>query len=160
ALHTRVLSREYYVEHVNEDLLKRICSIQKNINIPTERINDCLFLLQHSLTALSYAIYPDQFIIRYRSSNGTPFSNVDKGHTEHFFDTIINCFIEDFHRPELSELYFNDYKIFSLNMNLSLNIEQEDKPQRNITENKTMMFGRLEEQYNNKVVLLSKLPEN
>lgn len=45
-------------------------------------------------------------------------------------------------------------------MNLSLNIEQEDKPQRNITENKTMMFGRLEEQYNNKVVLLSKLPEN
>ena len=160
ALHTRVLSREYYVEHVNEDLLKRICSIQKNINIPTERINDCLFLLQHSLTALSYAIYPDQFIKRYRSSNGTPFSNVDKGHTEHFFDTIINCFIEDFHRPELSELYFNDYKIFSLNMNLSLNIEQEDKPQRNITENKTMMFGRLEEQYNNKVVLLSKLPEN
>lgn len=91
ALHTRVLSRKFYVENINEDLLKRICSIQKNINIPTEKIDNCLFLLQHSLSALSYAIYPDQFIIRYRSSNGTPFSNVDKGHTEHFFDTIINC---------------------------------------------------------------------
>lgn len=160
AIHPRILSRKFYIENIDEDLLKKICSIQENISIPKERIDDCLFLLRHSLTALSYAIYPDPFIIRYRSSIGTLFPNVDKGHTEHFFNSLITCFQEDFHRQELSELFFNDYKIISLNTNISLKIEQEDEPLRTITENKTVMLGKLGEEYNNRVILLSKLPEN
>lgn len=160
AIHSRILSRKFYIENINEDLLKRICSIQENITVPKEKIDDCLFLLKHSPTALSYAIYPDQFIIKYRSSNGPPFSNVDKGHTEHFFNSLINCFREDFYRQELWELYFNDYKILSLNTNISLSIEQEDNPLRTITKNETVMLGKLGKEYNNQVILMSKLPEN
>lgn len=160
AIHPRILSRKFYIENIDVDLLKKICSIQENISIPKERIDDCLFLLRHSLTALSYAIYPDPFIIRYRSSIGTLFPNVDKGHTEHFFNSLITCFQKDFHRQELSELFFNDYKIISLNTDISLKIEQEAEPLRTITENKTVMLGKLGEEYNNRVILLSKLPEN
>lgn len=161
AIPIRILSRKLFLEKINEELLEQICEIQNGIKIPSEKKKECLFLLKYSSTALGYAIHPDDAITRFRSSNGSTISsNVDEGHTELFFHNIINSFIQDYHNQMLSELYFHDYKIFSVNIDVALTISKENEDTICINDNRKMMLAKLGEEYNNQIILLSKLPEN
>lgn len=157
----RILSRKLYLKMINKQLLEKICEIQYCIKIPDEKINECLFILKYSPTALSYAIEEDKAITRYRFPNGnTITTNVDKGHTEWFMHKITNSFIQDYHNQIFHELYLNEYKITSICINLDLEIAQEKKNKVVINDRKELLLSRLGEEYNNGVVLLSKLPEN
>jgi hypothetical protein len=157
----RILSRQLYLRMINEQLLERICEIQCFIKIPNEKKSECLFLLQYSPTALSYAIEEDKAITRYRSPKGnTVAPNVDKGHTEWFMHKITNSFIQDYHSQMLHELYLKEYEITSISINLGLEIAQEKRDKIVINDRKELLLGRLGEEYNNQIILMGKLPEN
>lgn len=156
-----ILSRNLYLRMIDEQLLERICKIQCCIKIPEEKKKDCVFLLQHSPSALSYAINEDEDITRYRSPNGNTLAdNIDKGHTDWFLHKIINAFIQDYHNQALHKLYLDDYEISSICINLALEIVKDKHDKKLINDRKELHLAHLsEEEYKNQVVLVAKLPE-
>lgn len=156
----RILSRKLYVNMINNQLLDRICEIQHCIKIPEERKAECLFLLRHSPTALAYAINEDKDLTRFRSSDGNTIAeNVDKGHTEWFMHKIINSFIQDYYNQMLHELYLKEYEITSVCINIGLEIIKENQEKIIIKDKTDLLLGRLDGEFNNQIVLLSRLPE-
>ena len=157
----RILSRDLYLRMIDGHLLEKICTVQYCIKIPEEKKKDCVFLLQHSPSALSYAINEDKAITRYRSPNGnTLATNIDKGHTDWFLHKIIDAFIQDYHNQALHELYLDDYNISSICINLVLEIVKDKDDKRLINDRKELHLAHLAgEEYKNQVVLISKLPE-
>lgn len=156
----RILNRNLYLKMIDEQLLEKICTIQCCIKIPEEKKKDCVFLLQHSPSALSYAINEDKDITRYRSPNGNTLAdNIDKGHTDWFLHKIINAFIQDYHNQALHKLYLDDYEISSICINLALEIVKDKHDKKLINDRKELLLGHLGEEYNNQVVLMTKLPE-
>lgn len=156
-----ILSRNLYLRMIDEQLLERICKIQCCIKIPEEKKKDCVFLLQHSPSALSYAINEDEDITRYRSPNGNTLAdNIDKGHTDWFLHKIINAFIQDYHNQTLHKLYLDDYEISSICINLALEIVKDKHDKKLINDRKELHLAHLSgEEYRNQVVLVAKLPE-
>ena len=157
----RILSRDLYLRMIDGHLLEKICTVQYCIKIPEEKKKDCVFLLQHSPSALSYAINEDKAITHYRSPNGnTLATNIDKGHTDWFLHKIIDAFIQDYHNQALHELYLDDYNISSICINLVLEIVKDKDDKRLINDRKELHLAHLAgEEYKNQVVLISKLPE-
>lgn len=157
-LPVRVLSRKMYTENINTKLLTKILEIQHNIKILNEE--ECLFFLKYSPSALSYAIYPDQDLIRYRSPDGTTISdNVDRGHTQWFMQKIADLFVSDYYNQRLHEIYFNDFKINSLKIEQTFIIAKDTDQTISINNNRSMLLAKLGDEYNNQIILVSELPK-
>lgn len=156
----RLLGRKWFLEKINDELLTKVLDIQYKIKVSEEQRKECLFLIKHSPSALAYAIRPDEDLIRYRSPNGTTIAeNVDKGHTQIFVQKLTDLFVADFYNQTLHELYFNDYKIFDVKIDQTLTIVEENKNTVSIVNNRNMFLGRLDEEFGNQIILMSKLPE-
>ena len=154
----RVLGRRMYTENINSTLLTKILEIQHNIKIQNEE--ECIFFLKYSPSALSYAIHPDQDLIRYRSSDGTTISdNVDRGHTQWFMQKIADLFVSDYYNQELHEIYFNDFKINSLKIEQTFIITKDTDQTISINNNRLMLLAKLGDEYNNQIILVSELPK-
>ena len=156
---TRVMSTRFYKDHINRELLDCIKRLQKNIQIPEENIEECLFLIKHSPSALAYTIYEDKAITRYRSKNKAIFPNIEKAHTEWFLDNVMRGFIADYNNGSLSEYYLDTEKIASIELHTNLKIFKEEQEPREVHHYKAMCLGRLGPEYNNKAVLMVKIPE-
>lgn len=72
---------------------------------------------------------------------------------------IINAFIQDYHNQSLHKLYLDDYEISSICINLALEIVKDKHDKKLINDRKELLLGHLGEEYNNQVVLMTKLPE-
>lgn len=154
----RLLGRRMYTENINSTLLTKILEIQHNIKIPNEE--ECMFFLKYSPSALSYAIHPDQDLIRYRSSDGTTISDsVDRGHTEWFMQKIANLFVSDYYNQKLHEIYFNYFKINSLKIEQTFIITKDTDQTISINNNRSMLLAKLSGEYNNQIILVSELPK-
>ena len=137
--------------------------VQYNIALKSlkKRKRIAFFLLQHSPSALSYAINEDKAITRDRSPKGNTLAdNIDKGHTDWFLHKIIDAFIQDYHNQALHELYLDNYNISSICINLDLEIVKDKDDKRLINDRKELHLVHLAgEEYKNQVVLIAKLPE-
>ena len=156
---TRVMATGFYKNHINETLLAKIRTLQKNIQIPEENVEECLFLLKHSPSALAYSIYEDQALTRYRNPDKAIFPNLEKAHTEWFLDSVMRGFIADFNNGALSEYYLDTEKIASIELHTNLKIFKDGEDTREIHHFKAECLGHLGEEYNNQAVLMVKIPE-
>lgn len=156
---TKIMSTRYYKEHINESLLCRIKEIQCNIQVPEENVEECLFLMKHSPSALAYAINEDKAITRYRSPKGTFSPNIDKAHTEWFLDNIMRGFIADYNNQSLHEYFLDVEKIASIEMHTNLKVFKDGEEPREIHHFKAECLGHLGEEYNNQAILMVKIPE-
>lgn len=156
---TSVMSTRYYKDHINRTLLKGVSQLQKNIQIPEESIEECLFLMKHSPSALVYSIYEDQAITRYRNKDKAIFSNVEKAHTEWFLDNVMRGFIADYNNGALSEYYLDVEKIASIELHSNLQIFKDGQVPMEVHHYKAMCLGHLGPEHNNKAVLMVKIPE-
>lgn len=156
---TRVMATRFYKDHINRGLLDSIKQLQKNIQIPEENIEECLFLMKHSPSALAYTINEDEAITRYRSKDKAIFPNIEKAHTEWFLDSVMRGFIADYNNGALSEYYLDTEKIASIELHTNLKIFKDEQEPREVHHYKAMCLGHLGPEYNNKAVLLVKIPE-
>lgn len=156
---TKVMATTFYKEHINKALLEEICKLQGGIQIPEENVDECLFLLKHSPTALLYSIYADEAITRYRGNGKAIFPNVEKAHTEWYMDNVMRGFISDYNKQSLSEYYFATEKIPSIEIHTNLKIFKDGEEPREIHHYKAECLGRLGEEYGNQVALIIKIPE-
>lgn len=156
---TRVMTTSFYKDHINRELLDCIRKLQKNIQIPEENIEECLFLMRHSPSALAYSINEDEAITRYRSKDKAIFPNIEKAHTEWFLDNVMRGFIADYNNSALSEYYLDTEKIASIELHTNLKIFKDGQEPTEIHHYKAMCLGHLGPEYNNKAVLMVKIPE-
>jgi len=156
---TRVMATRFYKDHINRKLLDSIRELQKNIQIPEENIEECLFLMKHSPSALAYTIYEDKAITRYRSKDKAIFTNIEKAHTEWFLDNVMRGFIADYNNGALSEYYLDTEKISSIELHTDLKIFKDEQEPKEIHHYKAMCLGHLGPEYNKKAVLMVKIPE-
>lgn len=160
-LPVRLLGRKWFSEKINEELFTKVLDIQCKIKVSEKQRRECLFLIKHSPSALAYAIHPDEDLTRYRSPNGTTIAeNVDKGHTQMFVQKLTDLFIKDFHNQALHELYFSDYGIFDVRIEQTLTVLNEGENVLSIVNNRNMSLGRLDKEFGNQIILISKLPED
>ena len=156
---TRIISTKFYKNHINKALLKRIRKIQCDIQIPEDSIEECLYLLKHSPTALAYSIYEDKAITRYRSKGKALFANLEKAHTEWFLDNVMRGFIADYNNQALGDYYLDTERIASIEMHTNLKIFKDGEAPKEIHHFKAECLGHLGEEYNNQTVLMVKIPE-
>lgn len=156
---TKVMATIFYKEHINQALLDEIRKIQNNIQIPEENMEECLFLLKHSPSALRYSIYEDQALTRYRNPDKAIFPNFEKAHTEWFLDNVMNGFIKDYNNGLLSEYYLDTEKIASIELHTDLKIFKDGESPREIRHYKAQCIGHLSEEYGGRAVLMIKIPE-
>ncbi len=155
----KVMATNFYKNHINEKLLAQIRLLQKNIQIPEENVEECLFLMKHSPSALAYSIYEDQALTRYRNLDKALFPNLEKAHTEWFLDSVMRGFIADYNNGALSEYYLVMAKIASIELHTNLKIFKDGESIREIHHFKAQCIGHLSEEYGNKAVLMVKIPE-
>jgi hypothetical protein len=155
----RVMVTKFYKSHINKTLLKKIKQIQCDIQIPEKNVEECLFLLKHSPSALTYAINEDKAITRYRSKGKAISPSVEKAHTEWFLDNVMRSFIADYNNSSLTEYYLDMEKIPSIEMHTNLRIFKEGEDPIEIHHFKAELIGHLGEEYNNKAILMVKIPE-
>lgn len=156
---TKVMATTFYKEHINRSLLDEIKRLQNNIQIPEENVEECLFLLKHSPSALRYSIYEDQALTRYRKPDKAIFPNLEKAHTEWFLDNVMNGFVSDYNNGSLSEYYLDTEKIASVELHTNLKIFKDGENPREIHHYKAQCIGHLSEEYGGKAVLMVKIPE-
>jgi hypothetical protein len=155
----KILTTKFYKGHIDRSLLNEILKIQCNIQIPTTYINECLFILKYSPSALSYAIYPDKDLTRYRNSQNAIYPNLEKAHTEWFLDNLMRKFIIDYNSGVLNEYYLDVEKITSIEISTKLKIIKEGEKPIEIYHHKNEILAHLGPEYNNKAVLLIKIPK-
>ena len=156
---TKVMATAFYKEHINRSLLDEVRKLQNNIRIPEENVEECLFLLKHSPSALRYSIYEDQALTRYRNPDKAIFPNLEKAHTEWFLDNIMSGFITDYSNSSLSEYYLDTEKIASIELHTDLKIFKDGEKPREIHHYKAQCIGHLSEEYGGQAVLMVKIPE-
>lgn len=160
SVNIKIFLQDYYKNHINKLLLADILDIQHCIKLPEEKIDEILFLLVHSPSALTYAINEDKRITNHRSKNGHCLAdNIDKGHSLIFMDGIMDCFDYDYcHNEALGSYYLNDLKIGSIIKKKEITIFSNDKKQYTISQEQNIFLCKLEG-YENTVFPVYKLPE-
>lgn len=156
---SRVLSTRFYKEHIDSNLLDRIWQVQCNIQIPKDKAEECLFLLKHSPSALVYSIYEDRAITSYRNKNRAILPNLESAHTEWYLDNVMSFFIRDYNNSYLSEYYLDMEKIASIDIHTKLIVYKEGHEPIEFRHYKALCIGHLGAEYNNKAVLMVKIPD-
>lgn len=159
-INTKIFSQDFYKNHIDKSLLADILKIQHRIKLPEDKIDDILFLLANSPSALAYAINEDESITNHRSKDGNCIAeNVDKGHSLIFMDKIMDYFDNDYcHNDALGSYYLNDLKIGNIIKRKEIKIFCSDDEEHSISQEQNIMLCKLDG-YGNTVVPIYKLPE-
>ena len=116
-----LVTSNFYQNHINQELLYKIQIIQYGIEIPQEKIDDCIFLLKHSPSALLRAITPNGLFHGYEAVKSV--ENMKALYISYFTKMLTDGFVENVKSQSLSDMYCNFFKINQ--MHISSNIEIE-----------------------------------
>lgn len=118
-----LITSEYYQNHINQKLIDRIMEIQFGIEIPEEKIEDCLFLIKHSPSALLFALTPNNIF----HCCSYPFiksqENMKNLYISSFVRMLLDGFLEDVEKQELSSMYFDLFKISEVKTSSTIEIK-------------------------------------
>ena len=101
-----VLGCEFYDAHINEAMVREICSIQQGLPLEGENVERAIRLLRLSPTALGHALFPIQMIVQGRQQ-GIAIELVDRFHVDYFFQVSLEALKRDFRTRLLGE-YFHE----------------------------------------------------
>ena len=149
-----LLTSDFYQQNINETLLSRISKIQFGFEIPEEKKSDVLFLLKHSPSAMLYAITPDNML---RGYSATKHQEKMKALYEMtFMRRLINGFVENFQRQQLSSTYLNAFDISEIKVKSDI-IITHNKEERSFNTHSRLVLAKLEENANNVILVESVL---
>lgn len=145
-LNVGAISQQYYLEHIDRNLFDQIIQVQHYIKIPSEKIEDILFVLRFSPTALAYAINEDISITGYRGENGsTIHNNIDLTHSQMFMDKIMDCFDFDYcDNSHLHEFFLEKCSINHITKKKEIIIHYDDQTIRTLSQEQNLMLCRIE----------------
>lgn len=159
SVNVSILSQSYYLSHINKQLLDDIIEIQHFIQIPNDKVDDIVFMLQNSPSALTYAINEDESITRYRGIDGkTLAKNLNEVHTQMFIEKVIDKFDYDYcSNSALYDYYLNICKINNVIKKKEITIYCAANKVRHLSQEQDIMLCNLKDY--NTIVAARKLPE-
>ena len=129
----------------------KIQKIQYGIEIPQEKIDDCIFFLKHSPSALLRAITPNGLFHGYEAVKSV--ENMKALYISYFTKMLTDGFVENVKSQSLSDMYCNFFKINQ--MHISSNIEIEvDGEKRSFDSYTNFLLAKLHG-YNQSIVCIS-----
>lgn len=129
------LFSNYYLEHIDNHLLERICTIQFGIKLTEQEMNDCLFILKHSPSALLYSLHSDKLLKNVQ----LPFVELNNKFVNIFKNNLLSYFKIDC-EADNSCFMFSKLGIRDINISTSLNAVTVDGKSKSITTNKKQCY--------------------
>lgn len=111
----------FYQNHINQELLYKIQKIQYGIEIPQEKIDDCIFFLKHSPSALLCAITPNHLFHGYEIVKSV--ENMKSLYISYFIKMLTDGFVENVKNQSLSDMYSDFFKINKMHVSSNIEIE-------------------------------------
>lgn len=111
----------FYQNHINQELLYKIQKIQYGIEIPQEKIDDCIFFLKHSPSALLCAITPNHLFHGYEIVKSV--ENMKSLYISYFIKMLTDGFVENVKNQSLSDMYSDFFKINKIHVSSNIEIE-------------------------------------
>lgn len=149
-----LLTSDFYQKNVNETLLSRISEIQYGFEIPDEKKDDVLFLLKYSPSAMLYALTPDNMLHGYSVTKQQ--ENMRTLYEMTFIRRLINGFVENFQRQQLSSIYLNSFNISEIKVKSDIIITHH-KEERSFDTHSRLVLAKLEGNEDNVVLVESVL---
>ena len=115
----------FYQNHINHELLCKIQEIQYGVEIPQDKIDDCVFLLKHSPSALLCAITPNGIFHGYDAVKSQ--ENMKALYISYFIKMLTDAFVENVKTQSLSNMYCNYFKINKMHVLSNIEIEIDCK---------------------------------
>lgn len=142
---------DFYQQHINENLVEKIQNIQYGIELPKEKLNDCIFLLRHSPRALFRAITPNGLFHAYATVKSQ--ENMKALYVSYFVKMLTDSFVDDVKDQSLSSMYDDYFKINKIRV--SSNIEIEVDGEKRLFDSYTNFLLAKLHGYNQSVVCIS-----
>ena len=111
----------FYQNHINQELLYKIQKIQYGIEIPQEKIDDCIFFLKHSPSALLCAITSNHLFHGYEIVKSV--ENMKSLYISYFIKMLTDGFVENVKNQSLSDMYSDFFKINKMHVSSNIEIE-------------------------------------
>lgn len=111
----------FYQNHINQELLHKIQKIQYGVEIPQDKIDDCIFLLKHSPSALLRAITPNGLFHGYEAVKSV--ENMKALYISYFVKMLTDGFVENVKNQGLSDMYCDIFKINKMQVSSNIEIE-------------------------------------
>lgn len=129
------LFSNYYLEHIDNHLLERICTIQYGIKLTEQEMDDCLFILKHSPSALLYSLHSDKLLKNVQ----LPFVELNNKFVNIFKNNLLSYFKIDC-EADNSCFMFSKLGIRDINICTSFNAVTVDGKSKSITTNKKQCY--------------------
>lgn len=129
------LFSNYYLEHIDIALLEKICTIQFGIKLTEQEIDDCLFLLKHSPSALLYSLHSDRLL----KNAQLPFVELNEKFVSIFKNNLLSYFKLDC-ETDNSCFIFSKLGIRAISISTSLDVVSVDGKSKSITSNKKQCY--------------------
>ena len=142
---------DFYQQHINENLVEKIQNIQCGIELPKEKLNDCIFLLRHSPRALFRAITPNSLFHAYEAVKSQ--ENMKALYVSYFVKMLTDSFVEDVKEQSLSSMYDDYFKINKIRVSSNIEIEV-DGEKRSFDSYTNFLLAKLHG-YNQSIVCIS-----
>ena len=149
-----LLTSDYYQNNINETLLSRISEIQFGLEIPEGKKDDVLFLLKYSPSAMLYALTPDNMLHGYNFTKNQ--ENMRALFEMTFMRKLINGFVANFQRQQLSAMYLNAFDISMIKVKSDIIITHHNEERCFYTHSK-LVLAKLEGNEDNVLLLESVL---
>lgn len=124
------LFSNYYLEHIDFSLLEKISKIQYGIKLTEKDMNDCLFLLKHSPSALLYSLHSDILL----KNAQLHFTGLNEKFVNVFKNKLTSYFKSDCEKDDCCFL-FSKLGIREVTISTSLNSVTADGELKSITSN-------------------------
>ena len=141
----------FYQNHINQELLYKIQKIQYGIEIPQEKIDDCIFFLKYSPSALLRAITPNGLFHGYEAVKSI--ENMKAIYISYFIKMLSDGFVENVKNQSLSGMYGDFFKINKMHVSSKIEIEV-DGEKRSFDSCANFMLAKLHG-YNQSVVCIA-----
>lgn len=137
----------FYRNHIDNALFEEIRHIQKEIDVPVEKLPDCMLILQMSPSALLYALTPDEMIVTSRMQGAQAIPQVNLHHTKVFINSLVDHFMSDLQNKNFSAFYYTHYGLTEYSIDTELNLKfKEPADNRSIIYKNRIGFGQMEGQ--------------
>lgn len=146
-----LVTSNLYQNHINQELLYKIQKIQYGIEIPQEKIDDCIFFLKHSPSALLRAITPNGLFHAYEVVKSQ--ENMKALYVSYFVKMLTDSFVEDVKDQSLSSMYDDYFKINKIRVSSNIEIEV-DGEKRSFDSYTNFLLAKLHG-YNQSIVCIS-----
>ncbi len=152
---SELLECSFYKDHINDNLLSEIETIQCGMPIPEKKRKDCISILQLSPSALIYAITPDPAILHGRQLMQFITEDINNKHFDMFMEKVIDYLTLDFKSQPFYKTYLHKFGIKSFSINRTLVINENDESQIIIKHAPILRYGILSGFEQNPTVLIN-----